>query len=150
MALKKIKSENKKTKVNKPEKTQPSTTKKNFNYFRLLTNWYNSALSAREIELDTDLSQSYKANTIAEDMKVAKVLLGVDKDVVISQEWREYLINFWRENPDTTWVKLHYCFAKTSGGRGARDCQDTSLLCNYIIDNGVTKEDVKNAIASQN
>ena len=149
IAAKNSKSENKKIKVNKPEKTQVFITKKvsdkNFAYFDLLSNWYNSALSAREIAADSALSSGYGAATIAEDMRVIKVLLGGDKLVQISKEWCDYIINYWSENSDTTWVRLHYAFSKDG-----RKCNDLDILCNYVIDNGVTKEDVKNAIAFQN
>ena len=146
MAVRKIKSENKKT-TKKDKPTQTATTKrvsdKNFNYFDLLSSWYNSALSAREIAADSELSSGYGAATIAEDLRVIKVLLGGDKLVQISKEWCDYIINYWSENSDTTWQRLHYAFAKDG-----RKCDDLDILCNYVIDNGYTKEDVKNAIAA--
>ena len=148
MAVRKIKSENKKT-TKKDKPTQTATTKrvsdKNFNYFDLLSSWYNSALSAREIAADSELSSGYGAATIAEDLRVIKVLLGGDKLVQISKEWCDYIINYWSENSDTTWQRLHYAFSK-----GGRKCSNLNILCNYVIDNGVTKEDIEAAIASQN
>jgi hypothetical protein len=143
IALKKIKTENKKT--TKKNKTQTSKSDKNFNYFTLLSSWYNSALSAREIASDSELSNGYGAATIAEDMRVIKVLLGGDKLLQISKEWADYIVDYWSENSDTAWYRLHYAFAKEG-----RKCNDLDILCNYVIDNGVTKDDVKNAIASQN
>ena len=144
-----VKNENKKTKKSKPEKTQTEkkdrVSAKNFNYFTLLSSWYNSALSAREIASDSELSHGYGAATIAEDMRVIKVLLGGDKLLQISKEWADYIVDYWSENSDTAWYRLHYAFAKEG-----RKCNDLDILCNYVIDNGVTKDDVKNAIASQN
>jgi hypothetical protein len=149
LAIKVSKSENKQAvKANRPEKTQTTSTRrvsdKNFNYFNLLSSWYNSALSAREIAADIELSNGYGVATIAEDMRVIKVLLGGDKLIQVSKEWCDYIINYWSENSDTTWQRLHYAFSKDG-----RKCSDLDILCNYVIDNGVTKEDVKTAIASQ-
>ena len=136
-------------KVRSTQSSQNNTTEKsrvsakNFNYYQLLLNWYNSALSARAIAEDTGLSQNYGAATIAEDMRVIKVLMGADKDLVIGQQWSEYLVWYWSQNSDTTWQKLHYAFSKSG-----RKSNNVDLLCQYVIGNA-TKEQIETAIAAQ-
>jgi hypothetical protein len=141
-----VKNENKKTKKSKPEKTQTEkkdrVSAKNFNYYNLLKSWHG--IPTDKIIAD-GLNGGYSSSVINEDKRVINVLMGTDKDIVISQEWIDYIVNFWHENPDTTWTRLHYAFSK-----GGRKCSDRGLLCNYIIDNGVSKEDIEAAIASQN
>ena len=147
IAVKNSNSENKKiTKKDKPEKTQVFITKKvsakNFNYYDLLKSWHG--IQTDKIIAD-GLNDGYSSSVINEDKRVINVLMGTDKDIVIGQDWIDYIVNFWSQNPDTTWVRLHYAFSK-----GGRKCSDRGLLCNYIIDNGVSKEDIEAAIASQN
>jgi len=149
MAVKKIKSDSKKTKVNKPEtqtEKKERVSAKNFKYYDLLKSWHG--VPTDKIIADK-LNGGYSSSVINEDKRVINVLMGTDPKLEISQDWANYIIGYWEQNPDTTWVRLHYCFAKTSKSNGARDCQDIGLLCNYIVDNGVSKEDIEAAIASQ-
>ena len=144
-----IKTENKKTKVNKPEtqtEKKERVSAKNFKYYDLLKSWHG--VPTDKIIADK-LNGGYSSSVINEDKRVINVLMGTDPKLEISQDWANYIIGYWEQNPDTTWVRLHYCFAKTSKSNGARDCQDIGLLCNYIVDNGVSKEDIEAAIASQ-
>lgn len=141
-----IEKKSKTEKKHKPEETQSTTRRvsdKNYGYLALLRTWYDSKLTPSKI-VDTGLNHGYGVATIAEDMRTAKVLFLTDEKIKISQEWADYIINYWSENPNTTWQRLHYAFSKDG-----RKCNDLDILCNYVIDNGVTKEDVKTAIASQ-